>query len=247
VDGAAEEHQDGTSRRRPGPVGRPPAHEVAARRQHLIQVATGLFLSRGYEATSVEMIAQSAGASKATIYRQFGDKAGLFHAILDRIVESIWPQLGTVAVEGKSVREVLTAFGHLLLSPSILDHETVLLLRLIYREAPRFPELAQIFGEAERTVIARVAEYLVLAALQGALRPADPIQTATQFIELVWGTLTRRLVIGTVAIPDEAERGGIVEAAVTLFLHGRLTPKERSREEMDGQRIENIPRQTSVP
>jgi len=213
-------------------VGRPPTHEVAARRQQLILVATRLFLSRGYQATSVGMIAQSVGASKATIYRQFGDKAGLFRAIFDRLVEPIWPQFDSVVVKGESVRAVLTAFGHLLLSPSVLNPETALLLRLIYREAPRFPELAQIFGEAEHTVLTTVGDYLVLAAGQGRLRPADPTRTAAQFIELIWGTLTRRLILGTAALPDAAEREEIVEAAVALFLHGLLTPEERGREEM---------------
>jgi AcrR family transcriptional regulator len=217
---------EGAHRHRPG--GRPPAHEIEGRRQHLISVATGLFLSDGYEATSLETIAKAAGASKTTIYRNFGDKAGLFRTVLNRFVEPIWPKLSDVSIEGESPEEILTAFGYFLVSPSVVNSDGIALMRLFYRESPRFPELSRIFGEIEQTTVDVVARYLAQAAQQTSLRLSDPIWAASQYLELVWGTLMRRLLIGTIAFPDDAERQRIVESAVSLFLHGTLGPDQRS-------------------
>lgn len=210
-----------------GTGGRPPAHEVEERRNNLIAVATAQFLSNGYEATSLERIARAAGASKTTIYRNFGDKAELFRTVFNRFVEPIWPELSDVSVEGKSPMEVLSAFGQLIISPSFIDRDAIALLRLVYIEAPRFPELAQIFTEAERSIVAVVSRYLEQARRQDWLRLTDPSWAASQFLELVWGTVTRRLMIGSTAFPDAVERRRVVDAAVSLFLNGTLHESRR--------------------
>jgi TetR/AcrR family transcriptional repressor of mexJK operon len=202
--------------------GRPPAHEVEERRNHLITVATKLFLSHGYEATSMETIARMAGASKTTIYRNFGDKTDLFRTIFIGFVEPIWPTLADLAIDGRPPREVLTDFARQMVSPSLINAESIALLRLVYRESPRFPELARIFTEAEHTTVGVLARYLTQSCRQGVLRLADPDWAASQFIEMVWGTVSRRMVIGTSLLPDQSERERIVGAAVSLFLDGAL-------------------------
>ena len=54
------------------------------RREQLINVARHLFAEKGYEAVSVEEIAQWASVSKPVIYEHFGSKEGLYAVILDR-------------------------------------------------------------------------------------------------------------------------------------------------------------------
>lgn len=54
------------------------------RREQLINVARHLFAEKGYEAVSVEEIAQWASVSKPVIYEHFGSKDGLYAVILDR-------------------------------------------------------------------------------------------------------------------------------------------------------------------
>jgi len=48
-----------------------------------------VFAQRGYEATSVEEIAERAGISKPIVYEHFGGKEGLYAVIVDREVEHI--------------------------------------------------------------------------------------------------------------------------------------------------------------
>lgn len=47
---------------------------AAAKREHLLGVASGLFNRRGVGATRIEEIAEAAGSNKRAIYRQFGSK-----------------------------------------------------------------------------------------------------------------------------------------------------------------------------
>ncbi|WP_255788691.1 TetR/AcrR family transcriptional regulator, partial [Mycobacteroides abscessus] len=54
------------------------------RRRQLIDVARSLFAERGYEATSIEEIAQRAGVSKPVVYEHFGGKEGLYAVVVDR-------------------------------------------------------------------------------------------------------------------------------------------------------------------
>jgi len=54
------------------------------RREQLIVVARELFAERGFEATSVEEIAQRGGVSKPIVYEHFGGKEGLYAVVVDR-------------------------------------------------------------------------------------------------------------------------------------------------------------------
>ena len=62
--------------------GRPTRAESARRLEHLLEVATALFLGSGYGATTIEAVARASGVAKKTIYRRFGDKSALFGAVL---------------------------------------------------------------------------------------------------------------------------------------------------------------------
>jgi AcrR family transcriptional regulator len=57
-----------------------------ATREHLVAVATALFAERGYEATSIEAVLETAGVSRGSLYHHFANKEALFEAVL-RAVE----------------------------------------------------------------------------------------------------------------------------------------------------------------
>src|SRR4051812_27564552 len=64
--------------------GRPTKSAAIERDQRLIEVATRLFLDRGFDATSLDAVAEAARVSKPTVYARYGDKRGLFRAVLRR-------------------------------------------------------------------------------------------------------------------------------------------------------------------
>lgn len=59
------------------------------RRHQLIDIARSLFAERGYEATSVEEVAQRAGVSKPVVYEHFGGKEGLYAVVVEREVSAL--------------------------------------------------------------------------------------------------------------------------------------------------------------
>lgn len=56
------------------------------RRQQLINIGRSLFASKGFDATSVEEIASTAGVTKPVVYEHFGGKEGLYAVVVDREV-----------------------------------------------------------------------------------------------------------------------------------------------------------------
>jgi AcrR family transcriptional regulator len=52
-------------------------------RKAVLDAARALFLERGYAATTVRAVAEMAGVSVETVYKAFGNKAGLVKAVFD--------------------------------------------------------------------------------------------------------------------------------------------------------------------
>src|SRR6266478_6255891 len=62
---------------------------ASARRTQLVEIARAIFARRGYEATSVEEIAERAKVSKPIVYEHFGGKEGLYAVVVDREMEYV--------------------------------------------------------------------------------------------------------------------------------------------------------------
>src|SRR5262245_44575709 len=90
------------------PAARPKPERLpaAARRAQLVEIGRRVFAERGYEATSVEEIADRAKVSKPIVYEHFGGKEGLYAVVVDREVEHIVASIER-AVSSGSPRERL--------------------------------------------------------------------------------------------------------------------------------------------
>ena len=62
---------------------------AAARRAQLLEVGRSVFAKRGYEAASVEEIADRAKVSKPIVYEHFGGKEGLYAVVVDREMDFV--------------------------------------------------------------------------------------------------------------------------------------------------------------
>jgi AcrR family transcriptional regulator len=65
---------------------RPERGDAAANRKRILAAARVLFAERGVDGTSMDAIAAVAGVGKGTLFRRFGDRAGLIDALLDDAV-----------------------------------------------------------------------------------------------------------------------------------------------------------------
>lgn len=134
--------QANTSAKWPTPrVGRPPtdlAGEVEAR---ILDAAAKVFLERGFDGASIDLIAETARAGKPTIYARYLDKQALFEAAFHRLLAARNARLETHRPVGATVEQRLTSIGVALVEESLTE-DFVGLFRLAIAEARRRPELA---------------------------------------------------------------------------------------------------------
>ncbi|NLE79299.1 MAG: TetR/AcrR family transcriptional regulator [Rhodococcus sp.] len=72
------------------------------RRQQLIEIGRALFAERGYEAASIEEIAQRANVSKPVVYEHFGGKEGLYAVVVDREMSRLHEMVMSSLAQGRS-------------------------------------------------------------------------------------------------------------------------------------------------
>jgi AcrR family transcriptional regulator len=84
------------------------------RREQLLDIGRRLFAEKGFDATSVEEIASTAGVSKPVVYEHFGGKEGLYAVVVDREVQRLLDAIAG-SLSGHHPREVLERVGFALL------------------------------------------------------------------------------------------------------------------------------------
>ncbi|MBY6437817.1 TetR/AcrR family transcriptional regulator [Rhodococcus kroppenstedtii] len=72
------------------------------RRAQLIEIGRTIFAERGYEATSIEEIAQRAQVSKPVVYEHFGGKEGLYAVVVDREMSTLLSMITSSLTENRS-------------------------------------------------------------------------------------------------------------------------------------------------
>jgi TetR/AcrR family transcriptional regulator len=66
-------------------------------RERLLEVALGLFATRGYDASGVQEIVAAAGVTKPTLYHYFGSKLGLLQVLFQARAATFLSDLETAA------------------------------------------------------------------------------------------------------------------------------------------------------
>lgn len=156
---------------------------AAAKRQQIVDAARELFLDNGFAATSMDAVVAQAGVSKQTLYRYFASKIELLAAVLTSEVElaRLFPQLPPVT----SSADLRT---HLLLiargvTDEMLRPNRISLMRLIFGEAFRIPELRDTIRDAlPGQFIGLVQHLLASAAASNLIRVERPELISRLFV-----------------------------------------------------------------
>ncbi len=102
------------------------------RRAAILEAAAQVFFEQGYAATSIDAIIERIGGSKRNIYNEFGNKEGLFTALITESADTALAALSVERFAGRNLSEVLLEFGRRLMaiymSPALdrrlsLDHD----------------------------------------------------------------------------------------------------------------------------
>jgi AcrR family transcriptional regulator len=103
------------------------------RREQLLDIGRSLFAQKGFDATSVEEIAQKAGVSKPVVYEHFGGKEGLYAVVVDREMRALLDSITGALTSQGHPRELLerAAFALLDYVESSTDG-----FRILVRDSP---------------------------------------------------------------------------------------------------------------
>lgn len=184
---------------------------AATNRESMLVAATQLFLENGYDRTSLARIAQRAGVSRATLFKQFPTKAALFEATVLAAGRSPAPEPVDVPLDDFYAGLVTLgrAYAELLTRP-----EMAALVRVVIAESRRFPELRErIFDFGTLPVLTALGRYLRDAHASGSAEIDDPEMTSAQFLGMIASSVFwPRLMHGTWSITDD-ERELVIEGA----------------------------------
>ncbi len=184
----------------------------------LLDTAAEVFVAEGYEAASVGEIARRAKASKQTIYLHYPSKAELFQAVIAWRADVNYRRLSSLLVSGDPPRKALTAFGTGLLE-MVLDASAVGVLRLVYMESGRFPQLGKLlYDQGAGRGLVLMEQYIRQQRGMGRLRVADTAIAAEQFLDMISGRLLMRAALGLAPKPPAKDKRSRVKAAVDVFL-----------------------------
>lgn len=210
-----------TSTRKPG---RPTAEESEERIRHVLETARRVFFEQGYGAASLEGIAAAAGVAKTTIYRHFGSKKALFEKCLSETTAALRLRLAA-ASEPVAAAESLRYMARCLLDVIYLP-ENIKLMRLLFAESSRFPELGRAYGTHAKSVfITKMVAVLDTRPAAWNLDIPNTGAAAEDFHHLVMSPRYFDVLMGVAAIPNPQEKDTIAIQAVRLFLSGHGAPR----------------------
>lgn len=205
-----------------------------ARRRALLDAAERLFVTKGYDRTTVSDLVRIAGGSRATVYELFGDKAGLFRAMMEETNQRVIEHLRAGRSPGPVAPDVaLVRFATHFLK-GILNDRTRAVVRVLVAESGRIPDIAEEFWRSgPDTTTRQVEDYLTALDDGGRLRIADPQAAARLFLSMVVGDLfIKGLILPDHAV-DDREIETRVGYAVRLFLDGIRASNAERREPVD--------------
>ena len=190
------------------------------RRSQILDAAAQVFVENGYGGATIDLVVERAGASKATVYSFFGDKDGLFAAIVEERCERILSAFDDPEVVHSDVLPALAHIARRYMEVAMAP-DAIGLFRLIIAEGVRFPELARTFHQLgpDRTN-AHLAGTLSVWRERGLIRLDDPQLAAVQFFDSVSGDLHRRAMAGIIPKDIRAAVQRSIDNAVQVFWNG---------------------------
>jgi TetR/AcrR family transcriptional repressor of mexJK operon len=200
------------------PTNGPGRPKDPAKRQAILEAAKLMFLSRGYDGSSMDAIAAEAGVSKLTVYSHFTDKETLFSAAVKAKCEEQLPEPVFALPEDAPIEKVLLNIArgfHGLVN----SRESIELHRIMVTQATQNPKLSQMFFEAGPQRVLDEMEHLLRKADQsGKLRVPSPHTAAEHFFSLIKGGDHFRLLIGCCGPQEGEDAERHVQEVVDLFL-----------------------------
>lgn len=184
----------------------------------LLNTAAELFVQKGYEAVSLDDIVQHAGGSKASIYKFFGSKDGLFRAICDYKRKICFEEIYS-NTHGDEL-DIRTFFTTILQNvyTYLMHQENIQFLRLLLERANLDPELANyLYDNGPQHVLTDICQSLIRATEQGLIVCEHPEHSAKMLLGSVWH-FEWQMLMGAVQQQSPEEINAYIHYSVKYFL-----------------------------
>lgn len=192
------------------------------RAKRLLACAETLFLTHGYHATSLQMLIEKAGGSRRNIYAEFGNKEGLFIAVVQHKiteVSQILADTGIINEPRASLIKVCFTFLNKLLEPDM-----VTLFKLLINTVQDIPDIGDMMYQHALVEGPKgLSHYLQQLNEIGAIKVNDPHHASQLLLGMVKGHLHTHALLDPCYKPSKQQITLQVEQAVDVFLNGVLT------------------------
>ncbi|SDA69183.1 transcriptional regulator, TetR family [Pseudomonas sp. NFACC15-1] len=194
-----------------------PQRLTERKREAILQAAIAEFRSSGFEITSMDKIAATAGVSKRTVYNHFPSKEELFADILNRLWNSVTAEQDMPYSSQTPLREqlqtLLQAKLHLLADENFLDLARIAIATTIH-SPERAQDMVSRMGQREEGLTAWIRQ----AQADARLKPVEPAFAAQQMHGLLktfafWPQVS----MGQPSLTQE-EQARVIESALDMFL-----------------------------
>ena len=179
----------------PSPPGPKFRRRAEARPDEVLDAAMALFIENGFAATRVDDIARRAGLSKGALYLYFPSKEAVLEALVRRAIVPIADSALDALRHYEGDPRVAIAMVIRMVGQRLADPRVVAVPKVVFRELPGFPHLAEMYRvEVLDKVIPVLAGLIRKGTEQGYLRQVDPELT----VRSVVGPLLMHLVMAEI-------------------------------------------------
>lgn len=173
----------------------------AKRERHLqiAQSAYAVLSEKGYEGLSMLAVAKHARASNETLYRWYGDKRGLFRALIETNAEEVQTFLQAALTDQTDPDHMLKLLGPKLLRLLLSDRAIAL-----NRAAAADPsgDLGKVLTQAGRASVFPFISTIFSQLHLSGRSSLDPDKAAALYLDLLVGDQQIRRAIGMLEEPD---------------------------------------------
>ncbi|MBD8837066.1 TetR/AcrR family transcriptional regulator [Paenibacillus sp. CFBP 13594] len=158
------------------------------KRAKIIAAARDLFLSDGFDRSSVDAVAAKAGVSKRTVYDYYGDKQNLLLAVVEEsslaVLDMIEQGISDHLLEFEDLKQALILFCEQIVASANGSSDYMALIRLVMVETANLPDsfFDRLDNATEEGIIKRFTEF----GQTGLLHVPDPGMATKHFAALTF-------------------------------------------------------------
>lgn len=185
-------------------------------RDRILSAARAVFLDGPPEQATMDAVAQRAGMSKKTIYREFKSQLELLTALLSENA----PKASDFPVPAREDEVEIELFGLLTrLVSHLTSARSMALVRLIVSEIRRYPSLLE-KGEKRKYPVEVIARFLSAPAVKSRYAIPDANEAASMLLGMVMQDTAFKLMINACSEIDPHVVERRARLAASIFLRG---------------------------